>query len=162
MTKPLFDFDLKRVSRRHYMTGKTAINYPHTGSTTGGWHFLSYCDREAGVVKVSLAGTHYPDTTDFFGDAGVTDQLFQRGWSADGRKLFIADHYRAVTDMIAKWALSETKHFSVEIDEWFPASNDKKRLVELVTTGMPKICHRAKSEKAEIWLNSQTSRSICR
>ncbi|NMY99734.1 hypothetical protein HX807_07230 [Pseudomonas sp. D8002] len=165
MRQPLFDFDLKRVSREHYITGKAAINFPHPESTTGGWHFLSYFDREAGVVKVSLAGIHYPDTTDFFGDAGVTDvtdQLFQRGWSEGGRKLFMADHYRAVADMIAKWALSETKHCSVEIDEWFPASNDKKRLVDLITNGMPKICNRAKSEKAEIWLNSQTSRSICR
>lgn len=71
MTQPLFDFDLKRVSRTHYITGKAAINYPHAGSTTGGWHFLSYFDRDSGVAKVSLAGTHYPDTTDFFGDAGV-------------------------------------------------------------------------------------------
>lgn len=39
---PLFDFDLKRVSREHYTTEKAAINFPHAGSTTGGWHFLSY------------------------------------------------------------------------------------------------------------------------
>lgn len=65
MTPPLFDFDLKRVSHQHYITGKAAINFPHPGSTTGGWHFLSYFDREAGVVKVSLAGIHYPDTDAF-------------------------------------------------------------------------------------------------
>jgi len=65
MRQPLFDFDLKRVSSQHYITGKAAINFPHQGSTTGGWHFLSYFDREAGVAKVSLAGIHYPDTTSF-------------------------------------------------------------------------------------------------
>ena len=46
MRQPLFDFDLKRVSREHYITGKAAINFPHVGSTTGGWHFLSHFDRE--------------------------------------------------------------------------------------------------------------------
>ncbi len=28
MNKPLFDFDLKRVSHQHYITGKAAINFP--------------------------------------------------------------------------------------------------------------------------------------
>jgi len=51
MMQPLFDFDLKHVSREHYITGKAAINFPHAGSTTGGWHFLSYFDREAGSAK---------------------------------------------------------------------------------------------------------------
>ncbi len=29
MPQPLFDFDLKRVSHQHYITGKAAINFPH-------------------------------------------------------------------------------------------------------------------------------------
>lgn len=70
----------------------------------------------------------------------MTDQLTKRGWYAEGRRLFMAGHYRrAAADIIAKWALSESKHCSVEIDQWFPTSNDKKRFVDLVTTGMPKI-----------------------
>lgn len=73
MAQPLFDFDLKRVSCEHYITGKAVINFPHSGSTTGGRHFLSYFDRESGVAKVSLAGIHYPDTTGYFGDLGITD-----------------------------------------------------------------------------------------
>lgn len=70
MVQTLFDFDLRHVYRRHDITGKAAINFPHPGCTTGGWHFLSYFDREAGGAKVSLAGIHYPDTDAFFGDAG--------------------------------------------------------------------------------------------
>jgi hypothetical protein len=93
MLQPLFDFDLKLVSRRHYITGKAAINFPHPGCTTGGWHFLSYFDRDSGVAKVSLAGIHYPDTDAFFGDAGiadVTDQLADRGFRVEGRRLYMA------------------------------------------------------------------------
>lgn len=56
MTQLHFDFDLKRVSRKNYLTGKAAINFPYQGSTTGGWHFLSYFDRESGETKMSLAG----------------------------------------------------------------------------------------------------------
>jgi hypothetical protein len=84
MTRPLVDCDLKRVSREHYITAKAAINFPQPESTTGGWHSLSYFDRDSGVAKVSLAGVHHPDTTDFFGDVGVNDvtnKLARRGWS---------------------------------------------------------------------------------
>lgn len=90
MAQPLFDFDLQRVSHQHYITGKAAINFPHPGGTTGGWHFLSYFDRETGVAKVSLAGIHYPETTGYLGDQGIIDVthlLAERGWPAKGQRL---------------------------------------------------------------------------
>lgn len=158
MTPPLFDFDLKRVSRETYITGKSAINFPNRGSITGGWHFLSYFDRESGVAKVSLAGIHYPDTTDYFGDLGitdVTDQLAERGWSDEGRRLYMADHYRAAADMIVKWVLSESIHCNIEIAEWFPSSAAKQRLLEILDAGRPKLVDPAKLQKMEAWLNSQ-------
>jgi hypothetical protein len=158
MPQPLFDFDLKRVSLEHYITGKAAINFPHAGSTTGGWHFLSYFDREAGVTKVSLAGIHYPDTTGFFGDAGVidvTEQLAKRGWFAEGRRLFMADHYRAAADMIVRWALSEAGHCSVEVADWFPSSEDKQGLIMFLDLGKLKLREMGRLQKMEAWLSSQ-------
>lgn len=158
MLQPLFDFDLKRVSHKHYITGKAAINFPHLGSTTGGWHFLSYFDRESGVTKVSLAGIHYPDTTDFLGDAGiidVTDELSKRGWSEDGTRLFMADHYRAVADMMVRWALSDSEHCNIEIDEWFPSLTEKQRLLKILDSAKPKLFEVGRLHKVETWLDSQ-------
>lgn len=158
MTQPLFDFDLKRVSRTHYITGKAAINFPHAGSTTGGWHFLSYFDRDSGVAKVSLAGIHYPDTTAYFGDIGiadVTDQLADCGWYVKDRQLFMADHHRATADMIVRWALSKSEHCNVEVTEWFSSFSDKQRLLNLLSTGKSKLQEVGRLEKVEIWLNSQ-------
>lgn len=40
MAQPLFDFDLKRVSHQHYITGKAAINFPNPGSY--GWVALPF------------------------------------------------------------------------------------------------------------------------
>lgn len=159
MTQPLFDFDLKRVSHQHYITGKAAINFPHPGSTTGGWHFLSYFDRESGVAKVSLAGIHYPDTTGYFGDLGitdVTDQLADRGWSVEGRHLYMADHYRAAADMIVKWALSESIHCGVEIDDWFPSRTEKQRLFEVLDIGTSTLLEVGRLQKVRAWLRTQT------
>ena len=158
MTKPLFDFDPKRVSHQHYITGKAAINFPHPGSTTGGWHFLSYFDRESGVAKVSLAGIHYPETTGYFGDQGITDftdQLAGRGWSAEGRRLYMADHYRAAADMIVRWALSESIHCSVELDDWFSSRAERQRLLEILNTGRSKLCEVGRWQKVEAWLRTQ-------
>ncbi|VVM89577.1 hypothetical protein [Pseudomonas fluorescens] len=157
MTQPLFDFDLKRVSLQHYITGKAAINFPHPGSTTGGWHFLSYFDRESGVAKVSLAGIHYPDTTDFFGDAGildVTDQLAERGWLVEGTRLFMADHYRAASDMVIKWTLSEARRCNVEIDEWFPSEAERQQLLAMLYLGKSKLYELGRLQKMEAWLSS--------
>lgn len=158
MPQPLFDHDLRRVSRQHYITGKTAINFPHPGCTTGGWHYLSYFDREAGVVKVSLAGIHYPATNAFFGDTGITDvteQLRKRGWLVEDRRLFMADHYRAAADMIVKWALSDSRHCNVEFAEWFPSPEASSRLLELLDLGKPKLSELHRLQKVEGWLSSQ-------
>jgi len=158
MTQPLLDFDLKRVSRQHYITGKAAINFPHPGCTTGGWHFLSYFDREAGVAKVSLAGIHYPDTDAFFGDTGiidVTEQLRDRGWPVEDKKLFMADHYRAAADMIVKWALSDSRHCNVEVAEWFPSLEARSRLLDVLDLGKPKLSRLRRLQKLEAWASSQ-------
>jgi hypothetical protein len=161
MNKPLLDFDLKRVSHQHYITGKAAINFPHPGSTTGGWHFLAYFDRESGVCKVSLAGIHYPDTTAYFGDLGiidVTDELAKRGWPVKGRRLYMADHYRAAADMVVRWVLSDSIYCSVEIDDWFPSRAERQRLLEILDTARSQLSKVGRWQKVEAWLRAQTFR----
>lgn len=99
MKKPAFDHDFLRLSREHYITGKSAINFPSMGAT-GGWHSLAYFDRDSGVMKLSLAGIHYPDTTAFFSDAGICDmsqELARRGWSAGGRGLSLIVRFSLIS-----------------------------------------------------------------
>ncbi|WP_092357554.1 hypothetical protein [Pseudomonas sp. NFACC25] len=158
MTQPLFDFDLQRVSRRHYITGKAAINFPLPGCITGGWHFLSYFDQDSGVTKVSLAGIHYPDTDAIFGDTGIvdiTEQMRERGWPVEDKRLFMADHYRAAADMIMKWALSDSRHCSVEVAEWFPSPEARSRFLEMLGLGRPQLSELHRLQKVESWLSSQ-------
>ncbi|MDU8420675.1 hypothetical protein RYA60_20685 [Pseudomonas syringae] len=158
MTQPLFDFDLQRISCRHYITGKAAINFPHPGCITGGWHFLSYFGRDSGVAKVSLAGIHCPDTDAFFGDTGITDvteQLRKLGWPVEDKKLFMADHYRAAADMIVKWTLSDSMYCNVEVAEWFPSPEARNRPLELLDLGKPKLLELSRLQKVEAWLSSQ-------
>ena len=120
--------------------------------------FLAYFDRESGVAKVSLAGIHYPDTTAYFDDLGiidVTDELAERGWSVDGHRLFMADHYRAAADMVVRWALSESNHCSVEIDDWFPSRAERQRLLEILDTARPQLSKVGRWQKVDAWLRTQ-------
>lgn len=158
MSQPLFDLDLSRVSREHYITGKAAINFPSPEGVTGGWHFLSYWDRNAGVAKVSLAGIHYPDTTEYFGDVGIVEMsqvLVRLGWPVEDRDVFIADHYRAAADMIVRWALSESQYCNVEIEDWFPGDDDKQRFVNLLLAATPRLQELGRLEKVNSWLRDQ-------
>lgn len=158
MNQPLFDLDLKRVTRENYITGKAAINFPLPGLTTGGWHFLSYWDRDSGVCKVSLAGIHFPDTSVFFGDAGVLDVtqvLAERGWSSE-REVWMADHFRAAADLVVRWALSDSQHCSVEIDDWFPSNADRHRFLDLVVSAKTQLEAVGRCDKVELWLAAQS------
>lgn len=159
MSQPLFDIDLSRVTREHYITGKAAINFPFPGVTTGGWHFLSYWDRAAGVAKVSLAGIHYPDTTEFLGGVGIVEVgqvLLRLGWVVAGQSIYIADHYRAAADIVIRWALSESQYCNVEIGEWFPGDDDKQRLVDLLLAARPTLQELGLLEKVDAWLRDQS------
>lgn len=158
MRQPLLDLDLKRVTREYYITGIAAINFPSFGGTTGGWHSMAYWDRDTGTSKVSLAGIHYSDTKAFFGDVGifdVTHALISLGWHVDGQAVWMADHYRAAADMIARWALSDSKYCNVEIDDWFPAEEDRQRFLDLLATAWPRLHELGRLEKVEYWLRYQ-------
>ncbi|KEZ64713.1 hypothetical protein AAY86_10570 [Pseudomonas amygdali pv. tabaci str. ATCC 11528] len=97
-----------------------------------------------------MAGIHYPDTTDYLGDLGitdVTDRFADLGWSVEGQRLFMADHYRAAADMMVRWALSESIHCSVEIDDWFPSRAERQRLLEILDIGRSKLSEVADGKK---------------
>lgn len=138
---PKFDVDLCRVSPGHYITGKAAINFPWPETTTGGWHHLSYWDREAGQVKVSLAGIHYPDTSAYFGETGILDasqELRRRGWTIN-QGIYIADHFRAAADMVLAWACGQSKHCNIELSDWFPEEQDRCYMLQLITSASHKM-----------------------
>jgi len=157
MKNPAFDKDFSRVTRENYITGKSAINFPSAGAT-GGWHSLAYFDRDSGMMKLSLAGIHYPDTRVFFGDAGIfdaTQTLVEQGWPAGGRAVFMADHFRAAADVVVKWTLGESQHCNVEIAEWFPAEADREKFIDLLASGCPRLQELGRLEKVERWIRSQ-------
>lgn len=154
---PQFDLDLNRVTYEHYVTAKAAINFPWTHTTSGGWHYLSYWNRETGQVKVSLAGIHYPDTNDYFDATGIVNasaELERLGWKIE-HQVYIADHARAAADMAVAWALGQSKHCNVELAEWFPDDSDLDNVVQMLTSALPKL-EALQRDRLYQWLATQT------
>lgn len=157
-----FDVDLSRVSRSHYITGKAAINFYWPDATTGGWHRTAYWDKEAGQVKVSLAGIHFPDTTAYLDDAGIVDagpELRRRGWKVE-REIFIADHFRATADMVIAWSSSTAPRCNVELNDWFSEDQDFCRIVELLTAVTARLDSLPR-QRLDGWLEDQLRLSMC-
>jgi len=88
----------------------------------------------------------------------VTDQLADLGWSVEGERLFMADHYRAAADMIVRWALSESSHCSVEVNDWFSSRAERQRLLKILDTGKSQLSEVGRWQKVEAWLRAQTCR----
>lgn len=110
---------------------------------------------------MALAGIHYPDTTAYFGELGiidVTNELAERGWSVEERRLYMADHYRAAVDMVVRCALSESIHCSVVLDDWFHSLAGRQRLLEILDTATSQLPKVGRWQKVEAWLRTQTFR----
>jgi hypothetical protein len=58
--------------------------------------------------------------------------------------------------MIVRWALSESIHCSVEIDDWFPSRIEKQRLLEVLDLAKSKLLEIGRLQKVEAWLRTQT------
>ena len=157
----LYDPDLGRASREHYITGPTALNFP-SSRTSGDWHFFSYFDLDAGVYKISLAGIHYPATTPYFGDQGLIEasiQLEAMGVPHAPGDVFIASHQRAAADMLVGWALRGNPNYcTVELDEWFPGEADKAAFIELLDGGKASLERDGIWQAISAWLTSQATR----
>lgn len=154
---PLFDKTLSRVSREHYITGKSSINFP-LNDETGGWHFMNYYDKDSGVFKVSLSGIHFPETSSYLGDDGVIDvsaEMKRRGIDTSKSRIFMADHYRAAADMVIRWALSESKHCNVEVNDWFPKDEDQRKFFSYIDKARQKLEEVGKWKKVDCWKRSQ-------
>lgn len=81
--------------------------------------------------------------------------LAKRGLHADGKTVWMADHFRAAADLVAKWALSDSEHYSVEIEDWFPSDEDRQRFLDLLVTGTAELRAMSKSDKVSACLSAQ-------
>jgi hypothetical protein len=108
-----------------YLTGMLALNIPSPdGALTGDWHKGdAIMTADASSLDVFRAGgERFPDTSSFFGSDGIYDYaptLRKRGFEPTG-PVFMANHFRAIVDLVITWYLRGTVPAPVPFADFFP------------------------------------------
>ncbi len=150
----------QKTSPERYLTGLVALNVPSPEQTGGDWHFCGIFDSPDFPDNLTLAGEGLEwNTNPIFGDYGIhecSDILRKKGISIpQGVKVYSANHYRAILDMIYRSVSAGGIPYHIDIDGWLDSEEQKKTLLHLIDRYLPKF---SPSEKDRVfsWIRSQT------
>lgn len=125
---------LPKTSKRHYITGMTALNIPLPEEGYGDWHFIeAFYGRGSRSPKMFLAGEGEEwSTQSIFGEFGIyecSEKLKKMGIVVpSGQKVYVAGHYRAVLDMLYRSVKRGRYPHHLDIEHWFDNEEQKKAL----------------------------------
>ena len=135
---------LSSTTKQRYITATAALNIP-CPEGTGDWHF-SNCFVQHGsyIPQQQIAGVDTLSTHDLLGDYGIFEcSKILREYGASPLpegKIYAANHYRAVIDMIfdlVKNGIDITG--AVILDDWFPEEQEKQTVYQLMDKIMPAL-----------------------
>jgi hypothetical protein len=144
---------------KHYVTGVTALNIP-SKEGTGDWHFQeSFYGRGKIKPKISLAGEGESLNTnsilDEFGIYECSSILRECGLPiSDDDKIYAADHYRAMLDMIYRCIHQGNFPHHLDIDDWFHSAEQTSFLLESLKQMATKLSDQER-QMIESWLAKQ-------
>ncbi|MDO6514394.1 MarR family winged helix-turn-helix transcriptional regulator [Neptuniibacter sp. 2_MG-2023] len=126
---------LPKTSPRHYLTGMSALNIP-SNEGTGDWHFIETFEggSRSTLGPFFIAGDDYSDTYEFLGLDGIKEvsEVLRKAGLSVNDKLFAANHYRAMIDMIYDKLTKGLTLESYKADDWFPRKRDKEKLGQYI------------------------------
>ena len=119
------------TSPRRYVTGMAALNIPSPENTGGDWHFRGTFRSTSFPNNTSLAGEGLDwNTNALFGNYGIhecSDSLRCRGISLpEGTRVYSANHYRAILDMLARSVSKGQVHRHLTISDWLDTDEHRK------------------------------------
>ncbi|KXJ54118.1 MAG: hypothetical protein AXW15_08670 [Neptuniibacter sp. Phe_28] len=127
--------DIPYTTKRRYLTGLAALNLP-SNEGTGDWHFIETFKGSHGrnPGPFFVAGDNYADTYSVFGSEGIEDQTksLEEAGVISNTKLFAANHYRAMADMIFQRLHDGNGIDSYVVDDWFPEKKNKRKLASML------------------------------
>jgi hypothetical protein len=102
-----YQLEIPHTTKDRYISAKLALNLP-IGETSGDWHqFIWWSDTKR---KAKLFGKKQAfDTTNILGDFGIADrkaEIIEFGLETEYKKVYVADHYRAILDIALYGAYS--------------------------------------------------------
>ncbi|MNJ47947.1 hypothetical protein D3C77_431250 [compost metagenome] len=70
----------------------------------------------------------------------------------------MADHYRAIADVVLTWTLGQSKHCNVELSEWFTEDQDRCNILQLLTSATDKMSN-SQRDRINQWTEVQLRRT---
>lgn len=104
--RKILPIGIPTTSPQSYVSFLYALNLREHLEDTGGWHFRDYWFHLRGVSDRTppIAGKGgIINTTPWLGERGVRDMgavLMRHGITADASPVYVANHYRAIADLV--------------------------------------------------------------
>ncbi|NOR69628.1 MAG: hypothetical protein GQ532_08040 [Methylomarinum sp.] len=121
----------------NYITAIAALNIP-SDKGTGDWHFFeNFMIHDDVIPTQKVAGIDTLSTKKWLGNTGIFDcyeVLKECGLKSDKQKIYAANHYRAIADMVYDnvkrgYSIKDT----ISLNDWLPELHEKKKMYILIS-----------------------------
>lgn len=142
------------TTAKAYLTAITALNIP-SDECTGDWHFFeNFIIQGEYIPSQQRAGIDLLSTREWLSNKGIYDCkqiLLECGVITKEKKIYAANHYRAIADMVfdnIKRGLGINK--SIILNDWLSGIHEKGKVYALVDLFKPALTAK-EWDKIEIW-----------
>jgi hypothetical protein len=147
-----------------YITGIYALNVHHSEKNdepTGDWHSIIWEGiMELPDSRVSYGGSgHLIDTIDVWGNFGIfddTEKFFRMGITVKKGKVYIADYYRALLDLLYYGLRSyeDVLNLNGATEDWFDEAWQKELIVSMILKERWRFNEKAR-KKLDTWIEGE-------
>ena len=125
-----------------YVSSIVALNV-HSPNGTGDWHSAAALNDDAYPQDFYIYGKDQTRSTlHLLGNVGVidgTNRFNEMGYYPENSPVWLADHPRACVDYLYTAVLQTGSIGEVMLDEWFPSSEDKQSVYDLLNQIEPHL-----------------------
>lgn len=136
-----------------YVSSIVALNV-HSPNSTGDWHSAAALNDDAYPQDFYIYGKDQTRSTlHLLGNVGVidgTNRFNEMGYYPENSPVWLADHPRACVDYLYTAVLQTGSIGEVMLDEWFPSSEDKQSVYDLLNQIEPHL-NTQEWENLQLW-----------
>ncbi|HHK5571278.1 TPA: hypothetical protein ACQUH5_002133 [Neisseria lactamica] len=136
-----------------YVSSIVALNV-HSPNGTGDWHSAAALNDDAYPQDFYIYGKDQTrSTSHLLGNVGVidgTNRFNEMGYYPENSPVWLADHPRACVDYLYTAVLQTGSIGEVMLDEWFPSSEDKQSVYDLLNQIEPHL-NPKEWENLQLW-----------
>lgn len=136
-----------------YVSSIVALNV-HSPNGTGDWHSAAALNDDAYPQDFYIYGKDQTRSTlHLLGNVGVidgTNRFNEMGYYPENSPVWLADHPRTCVDYLYTAVLQTGSIGEVMLDEWFPSSEDKQSVYDLLNQIEPHL-NPKEWENLQLW-----------